>query len=81
MSELLTKAFRALGADANAREIELVADTLRTAGDEHVLGMLEKAAEDWRAFEALCQIAEEAGASGFVALDLATAVSGGGLVR
>ena len=79
--KLLSRAFAALGPGATAREIELVADTLRTAGDDHVLGMLETAAEDWRAFEALCQIAEEAGASGFVALDLATAVSGGGLVR
>jgi hypothetical protein len=76
MSELLVRALSALGSGATAREIELVAGTLRTAGDKDVLGMLEAAAEDWRAFEALCRVAEEAGASGFVALDLASAVRG-----
>jgi hypothetical protein len=73
VTELLRKSFYALGADASPREIKLVADTLRASGDTPTLRVLEAAADDLRAFEALCRVADEAGAYGFVALDLVMA--------
>ena len=81
MTALLQRALEALGPGASPQEVELVADTLRSARDKDVLRALQTAAEDLRAFDALCLVAEEAGASGFVALDLATAVGGDRLVK
>ena len=72
MSALLLNAFKALGSAANRREIGLVAAALRESGDEEVGPLLDYAnnPELWDRCEA---IADEAGAYGFVALDLAVA--------
>ena len=79
--ELLTGAFRALGGGAHASEIERAADILRQAGDDEVDDLLGRVVADNRAFDRLCELAEEAGSSSFVALDLATAYRGGELIR
>jgi hypothetical protein len=72
VSTLLFNAFRALGSGATRREIATVASALRESGDEEVGQLLdyESHPEEW----VRCgEIAEEAGARGFVALDLALA--------
>jgi hypothetical protein len=83
VTSLLWKAFEALGPGANKHEIELVADTLRTAGDEETLRILEEAAKPGRnpTWEKLADFAEEVGAGPFVALDLVVAAAGGELLR
>lgn len=70
MSALLLNAFKALGPAATRREIALVATALRDSGDEDGGPLLdhESNPEGWGR---CCAIADEAGAYGFVALDLA----------
>ena len=71
MSALLLNAFRALGPAATRREIALVARALRESGDEDVGPLLDYGnPEGW---DRCCAIADDAGAYGFVALDLAVA--------
>lgn len=72
MSALLLNAFKALGPAATRREIALVATALRDSGDEDGGPLLdhESNPEGWGR---CCAIADEAGAYGFVALDLAVA--------
>jgi hypothetical protein len=63
VSELLARAFAALGEGPTRRELELVADALREADDE----------ETWAALEdpdAVAQIAYANNSHGLVALDL-----------
>lgn len=74
MTELLPRAFAALGQGPTARELELVADTLVAAGET---AALEAAAADHEAFVVLAELASSAGSSGFVALDLTTRVTTG----
>lgn len=77
MSELLAQAFGALGTGPTWRELELVAETLRGSGDEDAIGMLE-AGIGGEEFEALTELAAASGSSGFVALDLVTAIANPG---
>jgi hypothetical protein len=72
VSALLFNAFKALGSAANRREIALVAAALRESGDEEVGPLLDYAnrPELWGR---CCAVAVEAGAYGFVGLDLAVA--------
>lgn len=74
MSDLLPRAFTALGMGPTRREIALVAQTLRDSGDEAVL-VIERAACRREEFRALVELAEAAGSSAFVALDLTTYVT------
>ena len=67
MSELIERAFRALGSAPTWRELELVADTLRASGDEDAIAALTDPD-----LEALANLAAASGSSGVVALDLAT---------
>ena len=71
-SELVGKAFAALGEGPTARELDLVAAALE---DEH--DVFWEAAHDQAAFEALVQVALANGSSGFVALDLVTVITTG----
>jgi hypothetical protein len=68
VSGLLFNAFRALGPSPSWREVTGVAEALRKAGDAEVEGLLSPQGGD-----RCCEIADEAGANGFVALDLAVA--------
>jgi hypothetical protein len=72
VSSLLFNAFRALGRGPVRREVALVAKALRDSGDEEVGPLLdyENRPELWDRCE---EMADEAGAFGFVALDLALA--------
>jgi hypothetical protein len=72
VSSLLLNAFRALGPAATRREIAQVAEALRESGDVEVGPLLdyENHPEMWDRCE---EMADEAGAFGFVALDLALA--------
>jgi hypothetical protein len=72
VNSLLFNAFKALGPAANRREIALVAVALRDSGDGEVGRFLnyEENPEGW---DRCCAMADEAGAYGFVALDLALA--------
>jgi hypothetical protein len=72
VSALLFNAFTALGAAATAQEIASVAKALRESGDKEVGALLDYVSnrEGWRRSVAM---ADEAGAYGFVALDLAVA--------
>jgi hypothetical protein len=73
VSELLSAAFKALGMDADRREITLVANALRASGDAEVQALLGIWPDDREGWDWLVSIASEAGAGGLVALDLATA--------
>ena len=72
MSALLLNAFKALGPGPTRREVAQVASALRESGDEEVGRLLdwEEHPQDW---DRCCAIADEAGAFGFVALDMALA--------
>jgi hypothetical protein len=72
MSALLLSAFKALGPGPTRREIATVASALRESGDEGV-GRLLNDEENPQEWDRCCAIADEAGAYGFVALDLALA--------
>jgi len=72
MSDLLKRAFGALGPAPSWREVELVAETLRISGDKATTRALEGALADRKAFAALAELASAAGANGFTALDLTT---------
>jgi hypothetical protein len=72
VSALLFNAFRALGSAATAQEIASVAGTLRRSGDDEI-GVLLDYVGRGEAWEHCLIMAEEAGAYGFVALDLAVA--------
>jgi hypothetical protein len=74
VSDLLPRAFAALGMGPTDRELALVADTLADAGAGPEL---EAAAADRGVFEALVEVASAAGSSGFVALDLVTHATSG----
>ena len=71
-SELVGKAFEALGEAPTSRELDLVAAALE---DEH--DAFWQAANDRAAFAALAEVAHEHGSSGFVALDLVTVITTG----
>jgi hypothetical protein len=71
VSGLLFNAFRALDSAADRREIATVAAALRESGDE--VGRLLHYEENPELWDRCCAIADEAGAYGFVALDLAVA--------
>src|SRR3954471_2032292 len=75
MTALLDAAFRALGSAASAREIEVVARTLRASGDAETLSLFALSGEEPESFDraacvAVTEVAVEAGAGGFVGLDL-----------
>ena len=72
MSDLIAKAFDALGEAPTSRELDLVAAALE---DEHDAFLL--AANDRAAFAGLAEVALEHGSSGFVALDLVTVITTG----
>jgi hypothetical protein len=72
VSALLFNAFRALGPAAKRREVAQVAAALRVSGDEGVARLLNYE-DDQEAWDRCVAIADEAGAYGFVALDLALA--------
>ena len=69
MSELLERAFAALGPGPTYRELRLVAETLREADDEETTALLE----DADAIDKVQDIAVEQGAGAFTALDLVCA--------
>jgi hypothetical protein len=77
MSELLARAFAALGPGPTERDLALVAESLRSSGDEDALAILE-AGIGCAEFEALAELASVSGSSPFVALDLATAFANPG---
>jgi hypothetical protein len=68
VSELVLAAFQALGPGPSWREVALVAASLRESNDRKVEGLLSPEGRD-----RCCEIADEAGANRFVALDLAVA--------
>ena len=73
MTELLRRAFLALGPGPTHRELRLVAETLRETADEETTAILVDAADaigDDHAMDEVNEIAVEEGASAFVALDL-----------
>ena len=72
MSALLFNAFRALGSAADPREMATLAAALRESGDGEV-GPLLNYEENPELWDRCCAIADDAGAYGFVALDLAVA--------
>jgi hypothetical protein len=70
VSGLLFQAFRALGMGPSRRELALVAAVLRASGDAEAQALL--GVPDDKGWERLIAIADDAGACGLVALDLAT---------
>ena len=76
MTELLERAFTALGGSPTEREVALVADTLRASSDEGTIAALEAAAFG-PAFDELAALACASGASAFVALDLVAGFTAG----
>ena len=72
MSALLLNAFRVLGPGPSRREIALMAEALRESGDVEV-GPLLDYANNRDLWERCNALADEAGAYGFVALDLVLA--------
>jgi hypothetical protein len=72
VSELLARAFGALGDSPSYRELALVAEAVRESDDEEALEVLEAALEDGLRDSALDELALASGSSGFVALDLLT---------
>jgi hypothetical protein len=70
MSELLARAFGALGPGPSWRELELVGDAVRQSGDEDALAAL-----NLDEFDALSATAVAAGSNGYVALELVTEVA------
>jgi hypothetical protein len=78
VSELLERAFGALGPAPTYRELVLAVATIRESDDEEAIGMLEAALEDGLRASALDELALASGSSGFVALDLLTEFSNPG---
>lgn len=74
MSALLLNAFGALGPGPTRREVALVATALRESGEADEVGRLLNYEENPGDWDRCCEIVDEAGASGFVALDLAVAL-------
>jgi hypothetical protein len=74
VSDLLAKAFAALGPAPSDDELELVARSLDETGQA---SLIEEACADDVAWKRLTRLAEASGSSGFVALDLATVVTSG----
>lgn len=72
MSALRLHAFRALGPGPTRREIALVATALRDSGDEDVGPLLDYTSNP-AGWDRCVAMSDEAGAYGFVALDLALA--------
>jgi hypothetical protein len=71
VSELLGKAFLALGPGPTNAELGLVADALAEAGDEQAIAVLDAASYgDRKGLDALYTLASANGSSAFVALDL-----------
>jgi hypothetical protein len=68
VSALLLNAFRALGPNPSWREVTGVAEALRASGDREIERLLSPQGRD-----RCCEIAHQAGAGGFIALDLAVA--------
>ena len=77
MSALVASAFRALGTGPSRHELALVADALRDSSDQQALELLNAAAENREAFHRLAYVADAAGSSGFVALDLLVVLTAG----
>lgn len=73
-TELLPRAFAALGMAPTERELALVGDALI---DADAIGPLKLAEADREAFAALAQLALASGSSSFVALDLIVQVTTG----
>jgi hypothetical protein len=72
VSEVLGRAFLALGRGPTNAELALVAETLARSGDEQAIAVLDAASYgDREAFDALDALATANGSSAFVALDLA----------
>ena len=82
MTQLLTAAFKALGMAPSRRELGLVCDAIRASGDKASLGLWDDT--DARGFapgfDRLVEIAEEAGAGFYVALDVWSEVGSPGSV-
>lgn len=79
MSELLLAAFGALGPAPSRRELGLVADAVRDCRDREVLSLWD-GPHYGPGWERLVEIAEEADAGYYVALDLYAEVSNPGSV-
>jgi hypothetical protein len=79
MTELAVAAFEALGAGPTRRELALVARALRESGDEETVALFAEpfSKDGW---SRLAELAEQAGASGFVALDLYVEVANPGAI-
>ncbi len=69
MSELLLAAFKALGPGPSRRELGLVADAVRDSGDREALALWD-GPDYGPGYKRLVELAEQAGAGGFVVLDL-----------
>jgi hypothetical protein len=70
MTELVLAAFEALGMGATRRELGLVAKALRDSGDEETLALFYEPESYGDGYRRLVDISQQAGAGGFVALDL-----------
>jgi hypothetical protein len=68
VSELVFAAFKALGMGPSRRELGLVATAIRDSGDEEALALWGDYCGP--GYRRLVELAEEAGSSGLVALDL-----------
>jgi hypothetical protein len=69
VTELVVAAFEALGPGPTRRELALVARVLRESGDEETVALFAEPFSEGVSSR-LAELAEQAGASGFVALDL-----------
>jgi hypothetical protein len=70
VSELLERAFQALGPGPSQREVVLVAQAIHDSEDQDAISALEATLDDDEAWHALVNLAQASGSSGFVALDL-----------
>jgi hypothetical protein len=72
MTELIEKAFTALGPSPTWSERILVAEALRNSGDEETIEALECAGALGEDLDPLADLAIACGSSAFVALDVVT---------
>jgi hypothetical protein len=80
VTELAVAAFEALGPGPTRRELALVARTLRDSNDEETLALFSEPEAYGDGYRRLVELAEKAGASGFVALDLYVEVANPGAI-
>ena len=82
MTAMLTAAFKALGMAPSRRELGLVCDAIRASGDQDSLGLWGDTDDRGfgPGFDRLVEIAEDAGAGFYVALDVWSEVSSPGSV-